>query len=78
MRALFVVVALSGLAVGMRTSEARAWYPWCAHYIAGRDIDCSYVSHDQCMSTVSGVSGYCTQNPQPPPGPPSRRYRRGY
>ena len=78
MRTLFVVVALIGLAAGMRTSEARAWYPWCAHYIAGVDIDCSYVSHDQCMRTVSGVSGYCTQNPQPPPGPPSRRYRRGY
>jgi Protein of unknown function (DUF3551) len=77
MRVMFVVVALAGLLGGMRTSEARGWFPWCARYVAGVDIDCSYVSHDQCMRTVSGVSGFCTQNPAPPPASP-RRHRRPY
>jgi hypothetical protein len=78
MRVTFIAVALAGLFAGTRASEARAWYPWCAHYLAGVSIDCSYVSHDQCMRTVSGVSGFCTQNPKPPPGPPPRRYQRAY
>jgi hypothetical protein len=78
MRVMLIAVALAGLVAGTRTSEARVWYPWCAHYLAGVDIDCSYVSHDQCMRTVIGVSGFCTQNPKPPPGPPPRRYHRAY
>jgi hypothetical protein len=40
-------------------------------------MDCAYVSHDQCMRTVSGVSGFCTRNPMPPPpGPPLHSRRR--
>ena len=78
MRVMFIVVALAGLLGGMRTGEAGAWYPWCARYVAGVESDCSYVSHDQCMLSVSGVSGYCTQNPAPPPGPAPRRDRRRY
>jgi hypothetical protein len=77
MRVMFIVVALIGLLGGARPSEARAWFPWCARYVAGVDSDCSYMSHDQCMRTVSGVSGFCTQNPMPPPpGPPPRRSHR--
>jgi len=81
MRVMFIVVALAGVLGGMGAGEAapRAWYPWCSRWVAGVDIDCSYVSHDQCMLTVSGVSGFCTQNPAPPPplGPRQpRRHRR--
>jgi hypothetical protein len=79
MRVMFIVVALIGLLGGARTGEARAWFPWCARYVAGISSDCGYVSHDQCMRTVSGVSGFCTQNAMPPPpGPPPRRQRRAY
>jgi hypothetical protein len=80
MPVMFVVIVLAGLLGGMRTGEARSWYPWypwCARYVGGVTIDCAYVSHDQCMQTVSGVSGFCTQNPMPPPpAPPPRRHRR--
>jgi hypothetical protein len=78
MRVMFVVVALAGLLGGMPTGEARAWYPWCARYVAGVQSDCSYVSHQQCMLTVSAVSGFCAQNPAPPPllVPPPRHVRR--
>jgi hypothetical protein len=81
MRVAFIVMAAACALTGLWPTAARAypkaWYPWCSRWVAGVDIDCSYVSHDQCMKTVSGVSGFCTQNPAPPPpGPPPRRARR--
>jgi hypothetical protein len=76
MPVMFVVV-LAGLLGGMPAGEARSWYPWypwCARYVGGIPIDCAYVSHDQCMRTVSG---FCTHNPMPPPPEPlPRRQRR--
>jgi hypothetical protein len=81
MPVLFVVIVLAGWLGGMQTGDARSWfpwYPWCARYVDGIPMDCAYVSHDQCMRTVSGVSGFCTRNPMPPPppGPPPRNRRR--
>ena len=78
MRVMFVVVALAGLLGGMPTGEALRLDPWCARYVAGVQSDCSYVSHQQCMLTVSAVSGFCAQNPAPPPllVPPPRHVRR--
>jgi Protein of unknown function (DUF3551) len=39
-------------------------YPWCATFydssFGGRF--CSYASYGQCMATISGVGGICTQN----------------
>ena len=81
MPVMFVVIMLAGWLGGMQAGEARSWlpwYPWCARYVGGIPSDCAYVSHDQCMRTVSGVSGFCTRNPMPPPppGPPPRSRRR--
>ena len=84
MPVMFVVMVLADLLGGMRTGEARSWfsgypwYPWCARYVGGIPMDCAYVSHDECMRTVSGVSGFCTRNPMPPPppAPPPRGRRR--
>jgi hypothetical protein len=76
---LYLIPTLAGLLSGMQVGEARPWRPWCARYVGGVTIDCAYVSHDQCMLTVSGVSGFCTLNPTPPPPPPpSRRHRQSY
>jgi hypothetical protein len=54
-------------------------YPWCAQYSGnmGGAMNCGFVSFDQCMATVRGMGGFCTQNNtyQPPPGPhPQRHY----
>jgi hypothetical protein len=78
MPVMFLVV-LAGLLGAMPAAEAQSWYPWfpwCARYVGGIPIDCAYVSHDQCMRTVSGVSGFCTHNPMPPPPEPLPRSRR--
>ena len=81
MPVMFVVIVLAGWLganAAARPDRSRyPWYPWCARYVGGIPIDCAYVSHDQCMRTVSGVSGFCTRNPMPPPpGPPPRSRRR--
>ena len=51
----------------MPGSSARADpYKWCAHY-AGRDgefgSECYYLTHAQCMQSISGVGGWCEPNP---------------
>jgi hypothetical protein len=51
------------------------YYPWCAHYTGadyGSAISCGYMTREQCMATVSGIGGFCTQN-FPPPVQPARR-----
>jgi len=51
-------------------------YPWCAVY-TGRGNEgrnCGFVTYQQCMATISGVGGYCTENPAYP-GPRTRKKR---
>jgi hypothetical protein len=39
-------------------------YPWCAKlYLRGDPTSCYYASRELCMATVSGIGGYCFQNP---------------
>jgi hypothetical protein len=42
-------------------------YPWCAIYDSSTGIggarSCYYTSWQQCRTTMSGVGGYCVQNP---------------
>jgi hypothetical protein len=60
------------------TSQAQTVYPWCAHY-GGRDMggapSCGFVSYAQCMATIQGMGGWCSENPWYEPAPP-RRPRR--
>jgi Protein of unknown function (DUF3551) len=60
---LLVTVVMSGLSVV--TTEANAqYYPWCATYSTkGGSESCSFVSFGQCRLSVSGVGGFCYQNP---------------
>lgn len=55
-------------------------YPWCAYYAMGDDgggTNCGFVSYEQCMTTLSGMGGFCMLNNQyrPPPGSSQRRAR---
>lgn len=60
-------------------------YPWCAVYdMQGSVTNCGFVSLEQCRWTVSGVGGYCAQNPylaaapagRPRPGTKTKRAER--
>jgi len=54
-------------------------YPWCAR-TGGGNLDCNFVTLEQCQATMSGLIGDCVQNPRalftqgprtrngPPPG----------
>ena len=44
-------------------SSARQRLPWCADIGEPGPTDCGYVSFEQCKEAVSGVGGYCRQNP---------------
>jgi Protein of unknown function (DUF3551) len=40
-------------------------YPWCSKQTSRRDVttSCYFTSYAQCMTTVSGIGGWCYQNP---------------
>ena len=46
-------------------ATAEIYYPWCAVLNAGGApaYNCGFVSIDQCRATVSGIGGFCEQNP---------------
>jgi hypothetical protein len=43
----------------------RAPTPWCMQpsIFSDGDLDCSYYTEGQCRASLSGMSGYCIQNP---------------
>ena len=40
-------------------------YRWCAVYsgYAGGASNCGFLTIEQCRATVSGIGGFCVQNP---------------
>ena len=48
------------------TSAAHAdQYRWCAVYggvRGGGGTNCGFITYKQCMDTVRGIGGYCTEN----------------
>lgn len=67
--------ALFGTAMIGTAAPAQAQnFPWCAYYAMGEDgggTNCGFVSFEQCMTTLSGMGGFCQLNNQyrPPAGP---------
>jgi hypothetical protein len=81
MRMIFGTVALGLLALLGDTGASRAQtYPWCATYNDKYGShNCGFVSFEQCLATVSGIGGFCSQNPWFQPGlidPRARKPRR--
>jgi hypothetical protein len=61
--ALLIVAAIAG---GSQVASAQSptSYPWCAK--TGKDsaaTSCYFTSYRQCMTTISGIGGYCFQSP---------------
>jgi Protein of unknown function (DUF3551) len=51
-------------------------YPWCARYFAHEyagATSCYFNSYQQCMTTLSGVGGYCFESPYYHAGPTTAR-----
>jgi len=61
-----ICVAFIALAGATQTASAQSpySYPWCAkYYTRGTPTSCYYANRQQCAVTVSGIGGYCFQNP---------------
>ena len=76
----FVALMLGTTAVFAPRPAAAAYnFPWCATYYDSNVVACSFMSFEQCMASVSGVGGHCTQNilyPSRAPAPPRAKSRR--
>jgi hypothetical protein len=67
MRPILAALVLTAAVAGApQTASAQSpySYPWCAKlYVRGTPTSCYYASRQLCMETVSGIGGYCFQNP---------------
>jgi hypothetical protein len=78
MRPFIIWSALLVTAVAFGVGFARAQSaPWCANLDDGT-TQCAYYTEQECLETVSGVGGQCTQNPSgaPPQSVPSTSLQR--
>lgn len=76
---LFLVAAALLGDIQAASAQSAYSYPWCSRYFKrGGATSCYYTSYAQCMTTVSGIGGYCYQSPyyQGPPAKAARRHRR--
>lgn len=64
MRLPALMAAGAALAAAMPATAHADPYRWCAEYNTGDAArNCGFVTYRQCMETVSGIGGYCMQNP---------------
>ena len=75
MRTVLILIATFVLAAALSASARAQNYPWCAYYGGhmGGSANCGFVSYDQCMTTLSGMGGFCARNTQYVP--PRRGHR---
>jgi len=68
MRLLMLSLVVANASLMSTTDPAPAQspysYPWCAR-VGSRDgpVSCYFTSRAQCMTTLSGVGGYCYPSP---------------
>jgi len=68
--AFVTLIPITAAALAPRPAVAGYNLPWCATYYDSNVVACSFTSFEQCMASVSGVGGLCTQNILYPPRPP--------
>lgn len=64
--AFAALLALVALFAAAPSARAQIYYPWCAVYsggMGGGGTNCGFSTIEQCRATVSGVGGFCQQNP---------------
>lgn len=68
-------VALAAFVAAAASTGAQAQnYPWCAVLNMGdNSYNCGFVTYQQCMTTISGIGGFCERNTQFQPLQPYRR-----
>jgi Protein of unknown function (DUF3551) len=59
------LVSIAVAVIWLSATPARAeGAPWCVRYGTGLEgANCGFYSFEQCMQTVRGIGGFCSQNP---------------
>jgi hypothetical protein len=77
---LFVIAAALLVEIHAASAQSPTSYPWCArsYKMESSSISCYFTSREQCMTTLSGIGGYCFESPYYHPAkttvqPPRRR-----
>jgi hypothetical protein len=73
MRHSLFVLGVFLMTVGVGTSAQAQNYPWCANYAGYGGENCGFTTVAQCMTTVSGIGGFCEPNTQYVPSASSHR-----
>jgi len=77
MRALSLVLGILVVTAGIVTCAQAQNYPWCGQYggAGGGATNCGFASFEQCLETLRGKGGFCSQNTQyiPPAANSGRR-----
>jgi hypothetical protein len=62
---LFVIAAALLGEIQAASAQSPTSYPWCARIYQkeGAATSCYFTSYQQCMTTLSGIGGYCYQSP---------------
>lgn len=62
--AVIAVAAVFAGGLADSSADAAAQWPWCAQYTGkGGSTNCGFANWRQCQLAVSGVGGWCYQNP---------------
>jgi hypothetical protein len=65
---MFSLVLISAALMGpteLASAQSAYSYPWCSRQNTkdGGTTSCYFTSYQQCMTTISGIGGYCYQSP---------------
>jgi hypothetical protein len=65
---MFSLVLLSTALMGptdLASAQSPSSYPWCSRQgtVDSVTTSCYYTSYQQCMTTISGIGGWCYQSP---------------
>jgi hypothetical protein len=64
---LSLILASTALVCAAESASAQSpySYPWCSRQPVheGATTSCYFTSYQQCMTTISGIGGWCYQNP---------------
>jgi hypothetical protein len=79
---LFLIAVLLGK-IQAASAQSPTSYPWCARFFGSAipgATSCYFDSYEQCMTTLSGIGGYCYRSPYyhaaPITGPPVKENSR--
>jgi hypothetical protein len=65
---IFILVVVSAALMritGLASAQSAYSYPWCSQLPSAQSdaTTCYFTNYQQCMTTISGIGGYCYQSP---------------